>query len=55
MTIDDFMKSILRIVMWILEQIQILIATHWTESRDPYGGVTGRTEELKGIMTPQKE
>jgi hypothetical protein len=38
--------------------MRMLAANHWTEHRDPIGGVRGRTEELKelkGIATPQEE
>jgi hypothetical protein len=37
-----------RIIMWTLEKMQIITANHWTESRDPYGRVRGRTEGVEG-------
>jgi hypothetical protein len=35
--------------------MQILTANNWSEPRDPNGEVKERTEELKGIASPQEE
>jgi hypothetical protein len=32
--------------------MQILTANHWTEVRDPYGGVRGRIERTEGDGNP---
>ena len=32
--------------------MQILMANHWTEVRDPYGGIRGRTEGGEGDDNP---
>jgi hypothetical protein len=33
-------------------QLRMLAAYHWTEHRDPNGGVRGRTKRAEGICNP---
>jgi hypothetical protein len=33
----------------------MLAANHWTEHRDPNGGVRGKTKELKGFAAPKEK
>jgi hypothetical protein len=35
--------------------MQMLIANHWAENRDPNGGVRGRTEGGEGKLQPHRK